>query len=171
MSARDYLPDVRSMLAEGLSSREIARRLGISGSTVTRLVRLLPTVQRTCAECGEPYTGQTNSIVCSDACRQSRDNRRRVESSRAVRAAARSKGYVEGRDCLTCGVAVRRRGQHYCPRHRATVGRPVSETDAECAGPTVEEWLAERRPSWARDPSPRPDAWAGYSADAASIGW
>ena len=77
-------------------------------------------------------------------------------------------------DRITCGdscYSARQVELRRARRHGRTLpaDRLTSEPDRS-RGMTVEEWLAERRPTWARDASPRADAWAGYSAAHAEIG-
>ena len=97
--------------------------------------------ERACIICGESFRGRLSRLTCSDACIRVRG----VEMKRLR--------------------ALRRRGQPVPPGVEET-SRPEPERER---GVTVEEWLAERRPRWTREPSPRPDPWAGYSADAAEV--
>jgi len=133
---------VATLRAEGLLDREIAERLGLSASTVSRHTAPGDRIRlRDCVQCGRSFSGRANRLVCGPEC------------------AYRWQAHLQ-RERRRMAEELRRRSDE-----RA---RALAAMDRE-RGLTVEEWLAERRPAWARDERPAIDAWAGYSADAAEV--
>lgn len=126
-----------------------------------------------CAECSvELPKGRK---VC-DACQVLRKRRARKEAAAAMRDAT-----LTPRECVICRVvfAPVQRNQTACgqvcraerkrlqdiesaQRKRAGEARRRPPSEGEAVGISVEQFLEERRPPWARDPKPAPDVWAGY---------
>jgi len=97
--------------------------------------------------------------------------RRQIHSPRTCRACAAPIGPDQWRRAVYCSDDCRpadlARRNAQAARRRGP-GRPPTDPEPTTPGMSVEQWLAERRPAWARERGVI-DAWAGYSADAAEV--